>query len=158
MNATFILMACSFLLGFVPGVAVAVAIFDMRSAVKPFPVSDLGKGRINPLTGKPFLTKWELQKEAWKARPRRSDRVARPAASLAPILLPSDVTCNVLGEAGDELVLVHEKLNLTLIVGDNDRGGWGFKTPQEMAWHGNYPTMQDAARVAAVNGFKELSR
>ena len=109
-------------------------------------IRQFSRGRINPLTGKPFLTKSELRMVYPPAIPRRSDRVALPTVEL-----PKHLSCVPLG---DQMVLVHED-NRTLIIAERDDrdGAWGFKTPHELHWHGSYATMTDALRAAARDGF-----
>ncbi len=69
--------------------------------------------------------------------------------NLPMVSLPQGINAEVIGSE----VMLDDPLGNVLIIGENDLGGYGFKIPHEMQWHGNYATLQDAVRAAAYDGF-----
>ncbi len=96
--------------------------------------------------------RWRWLRSAYPSLSATDPLTGRPRhdAGLQFYRLPKGVEAH---PVADQIVLTDAR-GETLLVGENERGGYGFKTPGELHWHGNYGTLQDAVRHAAYDGFK----
>ena len=111
--------------------ALHVVLRNRRRQVQPFPVSALSSGmsKMNPLSG----------------RVRGSP--------LPTYQLPQGMKADVVR---DQVVLT-DALGVKILVGENNRGGFGWKPLGCTYWRDNFDTLATAVRHAAYDGFKELS-